>query len=211
MILEELLGGILSLLFNLAVRTPPISRENLQGLNYSLIFDENPERDEANGSLIHHEYEEAQVTELPYYEENISVWGQDDVEIVGRNFYVSFRRSCKANFGIMMAAIFVLGFLIVGFVFLNLNTYSACIEWIQNNLKVPRQVQVLQMVGMCICLIAVMTWFPASIAMLWGFKDFKKNYLYCLCAICFLTTTVIYVYKIVMFDKIKLTDDNIYL
>lgn len=209
MILEELLGGIISLLFNLAIRTPPISPENLQG-DYSLIFDENPERDEACGSLIHREYEEAQVTELPYYEENASVWGQDHVQISGRNFYESFRRSCKANFGIIMAVIFVLSFLIFGFVFLNLNTSNACIEWMQNNIKVSRRVHVLQMVGICVCVVTAIIWFPASIAMLWGFKEFKKNYLSSLSAICFLTVTVTCAYKIVMFDKIVLTEDNIY-
>ena len=45
MILEELIGGLVSLLSSLVIHKPPISRENLES-DYSLINDENPEQEE---------------------------------------------------------------------------------------------------------------------------------------------------------------------
>jgi hypothetical protein len=51
MILEELFGSFVSLLSSLTIKTPAISRENLQR-ECTLIFEENPEPD----GLIHREY-----------------------------------------------------------------------------------------------------------------------------------------------------------
>ena len=209
MILEELLGGLVSIVSRLVFNAPRISPENLQR-DYSLIFEENPERDEPYDGLIHREYEQAQVAELPYYEEDITFWGQNDIES-RRNFCESLLRSLKTNFGLMMVAIFVLGFLIVGAVYLNLNTGNACYQWMQNNLEVPSQVQVVQMVGMVVFLLPTMLWFPVCIAMLWGFKEFRKNYLCCLCVIVLFTECITGIYNIFVFDKMALAEDSIWL
>ena len=85
MILEELIGGVVTLLSSLVIHVPPVTHENLRR-DQTLIFEENPEEDEANHhDLIHREYEQVQFTELPYYEDDISVWGQDNAQH-GRNF-----------------------------------------------------------------------------------------------------------------------------
>lgn len=209
MILEELLGGFVSLFFRLLFHTPRVAYENLQR-DYSLIFEENPERDEAYDGLIHREYEQAQLAELPYYEENITFWGQDATQN-RRNFCESLLRSLKTNFGLVMAAIFILGFLIVGVVYLNLHTSIACYQWTQNNFEVPSDVKVVRMVGMVVFLLPIMLWLPSCIALLWGFKEFRKNYLCCLCAIVLLTESITCVYNIFLFDKIALTEDSIWL
>ena len=210
MILEELIGGFVSLLSSLVIHAPPVTRENIQR-DQTLIFEENPEEDEANyHGLIHREYEQAQFTDLPYYEEDIFVWGQDDAQH-GRNFCESLFRSFKANVGVILAVLFILGPAIAVVVYVNLNTKSACYEWKQNHLKVPSHVQVLQLVGMSVSLLPLILWFPASIALLWGFKEFRKNYLWYLCVIDLVTESLGCVYNIIVFDKLVLNESTVWL
>jgi hypothetical protein len=99
MILEELFGSFVSLLSSLTIKTPAISRENLQR-ECTLIFEENPEPDEVYDGLIHREYEQETPTEVPYYEEDVSVLVQANEE-PRRNFCESFLRSFKANVGLI--------------------------------------------------------------------------------------------------------------
>jgi hypothetical protein len=209
MILEELVGSFVSLVSSLIIQTPPISRENLQK-DYAILHEENLEQSEAFDELIHREYEQDEPTGLPNDEENISILLHVDQQ-PRRSFYESFLRSCKANIGLITAVVFILGFLIVGAGFVDLSTTNACIEWMHNNLKVPSRVQVLQMVGMSVSVFPVMSWFPVCIAMLWGFKEFKKHYLWFLCVILLVTGSITCVYKIVMFDKLAMTNDNVYM
>lgn len=210
MILEELLGNVVTVVSRLVIHRPPLSPENLHGRGYSLVFEENPERDDAYDGLIHREYEEAQVSELPYYEEDICDWGQDD-KPNRRNLRESFLRSLKANFGLMMAVIFILGFLIVGVVYLNLNTCNACYEWTQKNFEVPSHVKDLQMVGILVFLFPIMLWFPGCIVMVLGLKEFRKNYLCCVCGVVLLTVSITSVYNAFMFDKIVLIENAVWL
>ena len=209
MILEELLNALVSLISHLVIHKPPLSRENVKR-DHSFIFKEDSERDEAHDGLIHREYEQSQVTDLPYYEENIALWGQDDTQST-RTMCDSIFRSCKANFGLVFAAIFLLGILVCGVAYLDLNTNDACFKLIQNNLNVnvPLPVKVVQMVGMCVFILPVMSWFPACIAMLWGLKEFKRNYLHRLCPIVLATTAATFIYRIVIYDKMPLTKGNI--
>lgn len=202
MIVEELFGSLVSLVSSFVLNAPSISNENIQG-DHTLIFEENSEREEVHDGLIHREYEQVQVTELPYYEEDIYIWGQDDPQ-PSPNLCESILRSLKTNVGIIMAVVFVLGLFIVGVVYLDLNTSNACTEWIQNNLKVPSNVKDLQVVGMTIFLL------PASMLMLWGWKEFRNNYISSVCAIVLVTTSIICVYKILMFEKVSPTKDTIW-
>ncbi len=127
MILEELCGSFVALVSSLVIHTPPMSGENLQGEytlifeenpdreevydglmhreyepgenlqgEYTLVFEENPDREEVYDGLMHREYEPETPTELPYYEENLSVLAQAN-EQPRRHFCQSFIRSCKTN------------------------------------------------------------------------------------------------------------------
>ena len=170
MILEELIGRFVSLLSRLVIHVPPVTRENIQR-DQTLIFEENPEEDEAiYHGLIHREYEQAQFTDLPYYEEDIFVWGQDDAQH-GRNFCESLFQRFKANVGLILAVLFILGPVIAVVVYVNLNTKSACYQWKKNQLKVPSHVQALQMVGMLVSQLLTRLWFPECIALLWASKN----------------------------------------
>lgn len=212
MILEELVGSFVSLFSKVIIQTPSISRETAQRDSTLIDFEENLERDEVYDSLeiIHREYERMPRPELPYYEGNISVLWQD-VEQIEPKFFQSILRSFFANAGYILAAVFILGLLVIGIVFVDLNTKDVCIEWMHKNLNVSSRMQIIQRVGMSISALPVMLWFPASIIMLWGFKDFRKNYLWFLCLIQLITLSLICVYNVVMLEKLATTKNTIYM
>ena len=197
MFLEELFGSCVALFSSLIIQTPPISRENLQR-EYTLISVPNPEQDEVYDGLIHREYEQEAPTEVPYYEDGTFVSMQ---AVTRRNFSESFIRSLKANLGLITAVVVILGSLTVGVVYVEFYSNDICIEWMHKNLSVPAHVQTLRIVGMSVGLLPLFSWFPACIALLWGFREFKKNYLACLFFCAFVPGSITCVYRIIMLDK----------
>ncbi|CAB4025937.1 Hypothetical predicted protein [Paramuricea clavata] len=202
MILEELFGSCVALVSRLIIQTPPISRENLQR-EYTLISVPNREQDEVYDGLIHREYEQ----EVPFYEDGTFVRMQADPT---RNFCESLIRSLKANVGLITAVVFVLGSLTVGVVYVDLNSNDACIEWMHKNVSIPAHVRTLRIVGMSVKLLPLFSCFPACIALLWGFREFKKNYLTRLFFCAFVPGSITCVYRIIMFDKFTNVDYNLY-
>ena len=206
MILEEIFGSFVALLSGLIAHTPPISSET-QPREYSLLFDANPEGEDVYEGLIHREYEQERPEELPYYEENVSYSDLFPAHHrrTEKNCCESFLRSCKANLGLVTAVIFILGLLTVGLVYVELNTTNACIEWMHNHFTVPSNIRIVRIVGMSVELIPLYAWFPICIILLWGFRQFKQNYLLCLLACQSITLSSCMVYKILAFDNSKTT------
>ncbi len=143
MILEELFGSFVSLFSSSIIQTPAISRENLQR-ECSLIFEKDPH--EVFDGLIHREYdEEVTPTELPY-EDDVSVSVQADDQPT-RKFCESFRRSFKVNIGLIIVAIFILGFLTIGIALVFLSITDTCKEWVlHKNLTIPANIGILEIV-----------------------------------------------------------------
>ena len=202
MILEEIIGSFVSLFSSLIAQTPPISSVTQQR-DCCLLFEANSEREDAYDGLIHREYEQERSAELPYYEHNesySSLFPAHD-EQTGKNFCASFVRSCKANLGLVTAVIFILGLLTAGLVYVDLNTTNACIEWMHNNFTVPSNIRIVRIVGRAVALIPLFAWFPICIIMLWGFRQFKQNYLLCLFVCQSITLSSCMVYKILKFHN----------
>ncbi|CAB4045940.1 Hypothetical predicted protein, partial [Paramuricea clavata] len=196
MILEELVGSLVALFSSWIIQIPSISGEDSQ--RESTLFKRNPEQDEVYDGLIHREYEQDEPTSNE--EDIISVLVQDDQQ-PSRNFCESFIRSCKANIGLIMAVVLILGLLIVGLVYVDLNTTNSCVAWIHNNYSVPSNVRITRIAGISAALLPLFAWLPGCLVLLWGFKEFKKNYL--LCLICQLVALSIHcVYTVVFSDKI---------
>lgn len=171
MILIEIVGRIVSLFSSCFIaQPPPISRETSER-DYTQIYEENPENEEAYDGLVHREYEPQVPTELPYYDDNPLSAGHEGQ--TGRSFVASFLRSFRANIGLIAASVFILGLFIVGMVNVDLKTRNFC-RRLSNNFNVPYGIADI------IRILPLHTWFPMSIGMLWGFKELKKNYLYCL-------------------------------
>ena len=140
MILEELAGCFVSLCASLITPTPLISRaENVQE-----DYEEDTEREEVHNDLIHCEYEQESPDEVPHRGEEFPLLVQVRDGQHNRNLSESFLRSCKANIGLLLAVVFILGVLTFGVVYLNLSTTNACKEWMYRNRTVPTTVRNLQ-------------------------------------------------------------------
>ena len=207
MILEELVGSFLSLCSSVIAQTPPISRQQRQ---FRLIFDETDEQDEVHDGLIHREYEQRAQSELPYYEDNISASVQTDVVQPTRHFSQSFLRSLKANVGLIAAVVFILSFLTVFTVYVDLNTSDACVEWENHNHSITTSVMNLRVVGWSIKLLPLFIWFPACVAMLWGFREFKMNYLSRLLVCQLVIGTISCLYTVITFGNLTIFNHNLY-
>ncbi len=198
MILEEFVGALVSLGSLLITQAPNISRENLRRF-YWPIFEQCPEEEEQEQDLIHREYEPDEPAETPYYEVvNTSVRTNTECR-TSRNVCESLRRSFLVNC-LLLLAVVLLGLITITLVYVDLNTTNSCIEWRHSNHSIPSTVKVLQIMGTSLTAIPLYLWFPVSATMLWGFKEFKENYLSCLLASCF-TATITMVYRAVLFDE----------
>jgi hypothetical protein len=62
-----------------------------------------------------------------------------------------------------MAVVFILGLLIVGLVYVDLNTTNSCVAWIHHNFSVPSNVRIIRIAGMCAALVPLFAWFPGSL------------------------------------------------
>ena len=206
MILEEIIGSWVALVSSLFAQAPPISRENLQR-EYTLLSVANLEQQETINGLIHCEYEEEVRTDLPYYEDGTIIQIQADST---QSFCVSLIRSCKTNIGLISAVVFILAALTVGLVFVDLNANDVCIQGIDKNLKVSSHAKTVWKVGISVRLLPLFSWFPVSIAMLWGFKEFKRNYFVRLFFCAFVPGFITCTYRFIMFDKFNSLVYNIY-
>ena len=207
MILEELVGSFLSLCSSVIAQTPPIFQEQRQ---FRLIFDETDEQDEVHDGLIHQEYEQRTQSELPYYIDDISASVQTDVVQPTRYFSQSFLRSLKANVGLIAAVVFILSLLTVFTVCVDLNTSDACVKWENHNHSIPRRVRNLRVVGWSIKLLPLFIWFPACVAMLWGFREFKMKYLSRLLVCQLVIGTISCLYTVIKFDDMIIVNHNVY-
>ena len=198
MILEEIVGSFVSLLSTLFVQTPPPISRQIHQQEYTLIYDVNPEEDEVPDDLIHREYETETPQESPYYDSGSMA---STHTVVAHDFCEFLGRSWKANVGFFTAVVFILGSIIVGLVFVDLNTSNVCVEWTFTNSNLSHHVRTLRMIGMSVKLVPLFSWFPVCIAMLWGYEEFRKNYLVCLFVSSFVPGVLCCAYRIIMIKK----------
>ena len=195
MILEELVGSFVSLFSRMIIQTPAISRENLHTESGCL---ENSEQDEVCDGLIHREYNEQRApTELQYNEaDDISHLVQVD-EQPRRNFCESIIRSFKANIGLITVVVFILTLVTIACVLVGLTTNDYCIDWIvHKNLSSPKNVATVEIAAVSFVLLLLFSWFPACVALCFGFKEFRKNYLLDLFVLQFVTESASTLYDI---------------
>ena len=126
MMLEELVGALLSLGSSLIAQTPPLSRQCRPRYDW-LIFQDSREDEESYEGLIHREYEEEMTQKIPYYE-TIDIPVQNTGTRARPSICESFRRSVHVNIGLRLAVV-LLGLVAIGLVYLDLKTNNSCIEW----------------------------------------------------------------------------------
>jgi hypothetical protein len=208
MILEELVGVLVSLGTIFFTQIPQISRDNLRRC-YWLIFDQNNEDEEQEDGLVHREYETYKPDDLPYYEElNVSVSTDTTESRTSRSVCESLRRSFQVNL-VLLLAVILLGLMTTVLVYVDLNVTNSCIEWRHYNHTIPSTIKVLQIIGTSLTALPLYFWVPVSVVMLWGWNEFKENHLSCLLVSCF-TVTLTMVYRAVVFDQYSVTNNYKY-
>ena len=199
MILEELFGSFLSVCSSLITQTPPISRQQRR---LKLTFEETDDQDDAHEGLIHRAFEQSTQPELPCYDDGISASVQTDLVQPSRHFSQSLFRSLRANVGFITAVVSVLSVLTIFAVFADLNTSDVCVHWEHHNHSIPKNIKILRLAGWCITLLPLFSWFPACVAMLWGFQEFKRNYFSCLLVCQLVIGSISCVYRVIMFNEV---------
>ena len=82
----------------------------------------------------------------------------------------------------------------IGLVYFKLNTGDLCFEWKHHNNSISSFVRRWQLIGEDIDAIFLNLWFPMTLALLFGWKEFKSNYISTLW-VGFVVGAVIVIYK----------------
>ena len=190
MILEELIHLFVSFVFRPSQISHQISRSGSLS-----TFDESEEEVVPWVDIIHREYEETEqelqtqthgYTSATY----VSVGSESRFR---RTFWQSLLRSLRANLAIAIVVI-PLGLFAIGLVYFQLNTSNLCFEWQHHNNSIPSFVTRWQLIGEDIGVIFLNIWFPVTLALLFGWKEFKSNYISTLW-VGFAVGAVIVIYK----------------
>ena len=75
-----------------------------------------------------------------------------------------------------MVAVFPLTLFAIAFVYWKLNMKNLCHQWEQNNHSIPLSVLECRLIGDETEDIVMNLWFPATLALLFGWIEFKLNY-----------------------------------
>ena len=91
-----------------------------------------------------------------------------------------------------------LGLFAIGLVYFKLNTSDLCFEWKHHNNSIPSFVTRWQLIGQDIDAMFINIWFPVTLALLFGWNEFKSNYISTLW-VGFAVGSVIVIYKTLLF------------
>ena len=171
--LEEIIAGFLSLFSTLTMDTPQVYRDKTIGTTGSgtkemddPAFRENCTEygtfEDATSSLF-------TSTKIRY------VQTEKDAIQVKPTFRESLTQSLKANLSITFA-VFLLAAIGIGILYFDLRTCDLCFEWKSHNHTVPFSVMRIKVIGDSIEGVWLNIWFPTSIAILFGWHDFKQHY-----------------------------------
>ena len=116
-----------------------------------------------------------------------------------RNYWESIRRSLWTTLRIT-CAIFVPTAFALAFLYIDLNTTDLCLEWQYHNNALPFSVKRLRLIGHSVEVMIINFWFPLTMVVLFGWKEFKLRFLSTFyVAFIFGETTVIYYLFLLVF------------
>ena len=182
MILEELVGVIVHLGSTLVTHAPAIRQDSRES-NCSLTNEENVE--DIPPGVLHRDYEEVGESSGESSGEPLHVPVERIVVVQstrqeGRSICTSLLRSLQVNASLLFAVL-LFGFFTTALVYTDLNTSNVCAVWIEyfNHTARSTNLRILRTIGMTLGTLPIYAWFPTSVAMLWGIKEFKANYMRC--------------------------------
>ena len=179
MILEELIG-LLASFFKVLISRPPLHiSHQIPRRGSGSTFDESVEEDVPWVDMIHREYEETEQelqTQTYHYTSVVCVTVCSESRQFKPTLWQSLQRSLRANLGIGMAVI-PLGLFTVGLVYYELNIGELCFEWKHHNNSISSSAMRWQLIGADIDAIPINVWFPVTLSLLFGWKEFKSNFI----------------------------------
>ena len=172
--LEEIIGLALSICSLFAADTPRV-RSNSQ----TLLEDTNFEiENEAEQSFINKEYEDNYgETVLENFLRTGSSPHLTNFDGCRNNGKVlkTFWKCLRTNLSIIIASIFPIGFAIM-LVYVSINTVFSCMELWRHNMTEPFVLKRVELFGDSVLWLIVSLWFPLTMIILFGWKEFKAKY-----------------------------------
>ena len=191
--LEEITGMFLSL-FSLFWRDTP--RVFLRGQIDPTSNTEGGADDYRWQPYINKEYENFHTNEQlnsVFVDERLTDYTRLDGTSSGRrSYWESIRRSLWTTLSITCAIVVPTAFT-MAFLYIDLNTTDLCLEWQYHNNTLPFSVKRLRVIGDSVDITITNLWFPLTVVVLFGWKEFKLRFLSTFyVAFIFGETTVIY-------------------
>ena len=175
--LEEITGMFLSL-FSLFWRDTP--RVSLRGQIDPTSNTEGGADDYRWQPYINDEYENFHTNEQlnsVFGDEILTDYTRLDGTSSGRrSYWESIRRSLWTTLRIT-CAIFVPTAFALAFLYIDLNTTDLCLEWQYHNNTLPFSVKRLRVIGDSVEAVITSLWFPLTMVVLFGWKEFKLRFL----------------------------------
>ena len=172
--LEELLGGILSFTSLFTAGQPRFNQHDCQLENPVIGNKAHLINACEVGNEGRHGQGSSQEPLIPSRNSD-QTYGSLNNEPSDHSWTRSFRRSLSASLTIQMAIV-PLGVLIFAVLYLNLNTADLCFERMRREGGLPQELMKWRLIGDSLETIAVHLWFPFTLAVLFGWRDFKKYY-----------------------------------
>ena len=162
-----------------------LPHQNPQTEDGSLMYD-SQEGDKPTCEMIHREYEHVDGSDFssvadPHIDADKPTDKVKDIESVTSSnkqlpgFCQSLQRSLEASFTIMVAVL-PLGLLGILLLYHDLNTTNLCFEWNHRFDNLSTQILRWKVFGEVIQDIPINLWFAATMALLFGWREFRSNY-----------------------------------
>ena len=190
--LEEITGMFLSLFSLFVNATPRVSLR--EPIDPTSDTEEEGVDDDRWQPYINKEYENFHTNEQlnSDYTRLDGTWSQ-------RSYWESIRRSLWTTLSITVA-MFVPTAFTMAFLYVDLNTTDLCLEWQYHNNTLPLSVKRLHLIGHSVEVMITNLWFPLTMVVLFGWKEFKLRFLSTFyVAFIFGETTVIYYLFLLVF------------
>ena len=92
-----------------------------------------------------------------------------------RSFWKSVRKSIRTSLSTAFAVLPLAAVTMI-FLYFDLKTSDLCVEWVYHNNTLPFSVKRLRVIGEGVETILINLWFPLTIIVLFGWKDFKQRF-----------------------------------
>lgn len=192
MILEEILAILLSLVSAWTSDSPELRKDSFQDVN---VVNRVPtQRNRTNDERVEHDRlgNSSLLEQRDRYHNN----GAIDHERFANSLSRCFVQSVLISFKIKIVVL-PLALLLMILLYINLNTANLCFQFKNREGSLPFNIKMWNAAGDCVEIMLIQSWFPATLVLLFGWREFKLNYFSTL-FICFVLGNTIVIYTIII-------------